>query len=46
MGIVVILTYHVVFVGPNYDAGVGIGVGVDFLICMGPVLASRKASLL
>jgi len=29
IAIIVILTYHVVFVGPNYDAGVGIGVGVE-----------------
>jgi hypothetical protein len=30
IGIVVILTYGKVFVGPNCDAGVGLGVGVDF----------------
>jgi len=33
IGIIVILTYHMVF-GPNYDAG------VEFLLCLDPVSSS------
>jgi len=40
IGIVAILTYHMVFVGPNYDVGVGLGVVVDFLLCLDPVSPS------
>jgi hypothetical protein len=40
IGIIVIITYHMVFVGPNYDAGIGLGVGVDFLFCIDPVSPS------
>jgi hypothetical protein len=40
IGIVVISTYHLVFMGPNYDAGVGLGVGVDFLLCLNSVSPS------
>jgi len=40
IGIFVILTYYMVFVGPIYDAGVGLGVSVDFLLCLDPVSPS------
>jgi len=40
IGIVVISTFDKVFVGPNYDAGVGLGVGVDFLLYLDPVSPS------
>jgi hypothetical protein len=40
IGIVAILAYNMVFVGPNYDAGVGLSVSVDFLLCLDPVSPS------